>query len=237
MASDNRTKDVKETEGGSRWLTILDSWLPTDDITEVDAFLGELSLDDEGDDQKRRHGLILSHRYTYLRPGSIDIAWDDACTLFGSVCISWNPVMFKNRLIYHGSVLATLSAAFLPNTINLEFGEPLIYHQQDEMNVCCPIQTSAKWSDFLEAVHQTLRLRLERPQDAQRPLEKVWILLTRHRIDTRRSSEYISLHAEYNDDHPNTTKNITDFAKTQGIYTDNPHVLVRTSTSSKSTFY
>src|SRR6266403_1965569 len=210
MASDNRTKDVKETEGGSRWLTILDSWLPTDDITEVDAFLGELSLDDEGDDQKRRHGLILSHRYTYLRPGSIDIAWDDACTLFGSVCISWNPVMFKNRLIYH---------------------------QQDEMNVCCPIQTSAKWSDFLEAVHQTLRLRLERPQDAQRPLEKVWILLTRHRIDTRRSSEYISLHAEYNDDHPNTTKNITDFAKTQGIYTDNPHVLVRTSTSSKSTFY
>jgi len=86
---------------------------------------------------------------------------------------------------------------------------------------------SAKYPDFLEAVHQTLRLRLERPKDAVRPFEEVWILLTRHRIDTRRSSEYISLHAEYDDDHPNAPKNITDFAKTQGIYTDNPYLLVR----------
>lgn len=83
----------------------------------------------------------------------------------------------------------------------------------------------------MEAVHQSLRLQLERPKDAERPSEEVWLLLTRHRIDTRRSSEYISLRAEYDDDHPNTPKNITDFAKTQGIYTDNPHVLVRTSTS------
>ena len=83
----------------------------------------------------------------------------------------------------------------------------------------------------MEAVHQSLRLRLERPKDAEGSSEEVWILLTRHRIDTRRSSEYISLHAEYDDDHLNTAKNITDFAKTQGIYTDNPHVLVRTSTS------
>jgi calpain-7 len=108
MASDNRSKDIKETGGGSRWLTILDSWLPTDDITEVDALLNELSLNDGGGNQRRRHSLILSHHYAYLRPGSIDIAWDDACTLFGSVCISWNPVMFKNRLIYHGLVLLAL---------------------------------------------------------------------------------------------------------------------------------
>jgi calpain-7 len=108
MASDNRSKDIKETGGGSRWLTILDSWLPTDDITEVDALLNELSLNDGGGNQRRRHSLILPHHYAYLRPGSIDIAWDDACTLFGSVCISWNPVMFKNRLIYHGLVLLAL---------------------------------------------------------------------------------------------------------------------------------
>ena len=84
---------------------------------------------------------------------------------------------------------------------------------------------------FLEAVHQSLRLQLERPKDAERSPEEVWMLLTRHRTDTRRPSEYISLHAEYDDDHPNTPKNITDFAKTQGIYTDNPHVLVRTLVS------
>ena len=105
MASDNRPKDVKETEGGSRWLTILDSWLPTDD---VDALLDDLSLNDGCENQTRMHSLILSHDYTYLQSGSIDIAWDDACNLFGSVCISWNPVMFKNRLIYHGLVLLAL---------------------------------------------------------------------------------------------------------------------------------
>jgi hypothetical protein len=58
MAPDNRSKDVKETEGGSRWLTILDSWLPTD-VTEVDALLDELSLNDGGGNQRRRHSLIL----------------------------------------------------------------------------------------------------------------------------------------------------------------------------------
>lgn len=83
----------------------------------------------------------------------------------------------------------------------------------------------------MEAVHQSLRLRLERPKDSEGSSEEVWILLTRHRIDTRRPSEYISLHAEYDDDRPDTPRNITDFARTQGIYTDNPHVLVRTSAS------
>ena len=98
------------------------------------------------------------------------------------------------------------------------------------MNVCSPNPgISSKWPDFLKAVHQSLRLKLEHPKDAERSSEEVWMLLTRHRIDTRLSSEYISLHAEYDDDHPNTPKNITDFAKTEGIYTDNPHVLVRNS--------
>jgi calpain-7 len=174
--------DVKETEDGSRWLTILDSWLPTDNGTEVDALLDELSLDGEDDNQRR----------------SIDIAWDDACTLFGCVSVSWNPVMFKNQLIYHG----VWKAAHLSPA------------RRDE------------------SVHQTLRIRLEGTKDAERPFEEVWILLTRHRTDTRRSSEFISLHAEYDDGHPEARKNITDSAKTQGIYTDNPHVLVRVTVPS-----
>lgn len=66
MASDNRPKDVKETEGGSRWLTILDSWLPTDDITEVDALLAKSSLNGGGGNQRRRSNLILSHHDAYL---------------------------------------------------------------------------------------------------------------------------------------------------------------------------
>jgi hypothetical protein len=119
-----------------------------------------------------------------------------------------------------------------PTHSSSEFGEPLICHQHNEMNVCRRhTGISVNQPDFLEAVHQSLRLILERPKDAERSSEEVLVLLTRHRIDTRRSSEYISLHAEYDDDHPNTPKNITIFAKTQGIYTDNPHVLVRTPAS------
>jgi calpain-7 len=82
---------------------------------------------------------------------------------------------------------------------------------------------------FPAAIHQTLRLLLERPKDAQRPAEEVWILLTRHRIDTRRSSEFISLHAEYDDGHLVAPRDFTNTAKTQGVYTDSPHVLVGTS--------
>jgi calpain-7 len=84
-------------------------------------------------------------------------------------------------------------------------------------------------SHFFAAVHQTLRLLLERPKGAPRPGEEVWILLTRHRIDTRRSSEFISLHAEYDDGHLDAPKDFADTVKTQGVYTDNPHVLVRIS--------
>jgi hypothetical protein len=64
--------------------------------------------------------------------------------------------------------------------------------------------------------------------------EEVWILLTRHRIDTRRLSEFISLHAEYDDGHPDTPKSFADTSRTQGVYTDNPHVLVRTITQGKA---
>ncbi|KAI9511452.1 hypothetical protein F5148DRAFT_975182, partial [Russula earlei] len=169
---------VIETEGGSRWLTILDAWVPPENSTEVDDLLDDLTLGDEG------------HK-------SIEIAWDDVCALFGSVCVSWNPVIFKNSLVYHGVWRAG--------------------HLSPERRE--------------ESVHCTLRLQLERTKDLQRPLEEVWILLTRHRIDTRRSSEFISLHAELDDGHLDVLKSLTDTAKTRGIYTDNPHVLVRASLS------
>jgi hypothetical protein len=65
------SKDVKETENGSRWLTILDSWLPKDMANDqVDALLEDLSLDNEGDDQKRGDHLNL---FTRLSSSSIRV--------------------------------------------------------------------------------------------------------------------------------------------------------------------
>ena len=75
-----------------------------------------------------------------------------------------------------------------------------------------------------------LRLLLERLNDVPGSSEEVWILLTRHRIETRRPSEFISLHAEYDDGHPDAPKSFADTSRTQGVYTDNVHVLVRTIT-------
>ncbi|KAI9465176.1 hypothetical protein BJY52DRAFT_668504 [Lactarius psammicola] len=176
--------DVKETDDGSRWLTILDSWLPRDDANlGVDALLEDLSLGNESDDQRHR---------------VINVAWDDACALFGSVCVSWNPGMFKCRLLFHG----VWRAAYLS-----EAGKD-------------------------DSVHQILRLLLERPKGVPGASEEVWILLTRHRIDTRRPSEFISLHAEYDDGHPDAPKSFADTARTQGVYTNNTHVLVRVTVPS-----
>jgi calpain-7 len=111
------------------------------------------------------------------------------------------------------------------------FGEPLIYRKLAEMTVrrlkkANPLDILIA---FLTAVHQTLRLLLECPKDTQIPAEEVWLLLTRHRIDTRRSSEFISLHAEYDDGHLDPPKDFGNTAKTQGVYSDNPHVLVGAS--------
>lgn len=170
--------DVKETDNGSRWLTILDSWLPRDDTgLGVDTLLENLSLDNESE----------NHRPV------MNVAWDDVCALFGSVCVSWNPGMFKCRLFYHGVWRAT--------------------------------HLSEAGKD--DSVHQILRLLLERPKGVPGLSEEVWILLTRHCTDTRRPSEFISLHAEYDDGHPDAPKSFADTARTQGVYTDNTHVLVR----------
>lgn len=49
------------------------------------------------------------------------------------------------------------------------------------------------------ASHQTVRIHIDGPPKSQDGPAEVWFLLTRHRTDTRRTSEYISLHIEVDD--------------------------------------
>lgn len=49
------------------------------------------------------------------------------------------------------------------------------------------------------ASHQTVRIHIDGPPRFQDGPAEVWFLLTRHRTDTRRTSEYISLHIEVDD--------------------------------------
>jgi hypothetical protein len=141
VTPDNRIKDVKETEDGSRWLTILDSWLPTDNGTEVDALLDELSLDGEDDNQRRRHSLIPPH-YKYLSPIRVHRYSLGRCLHFIWVCIRQlessdvqEPVDLPRVRACHP--LSCLHSQLKPNS---EFGRPPIYRQHDEMNVRHPIQ-------------------------------------------------------------------------------------------------
>lgn len=116
-------------------------------------------------------------------------------------------------------------------TVCLEFGGPRIYRRHAKTIVRLPVpKLTFDGLTCFVAVHQILRLLLERPKDVPGLSEEVWILLTRHRIDTHRPFEFISLRAEYDDGHPDTPKSFADTSRTQGVYTDNVHVLVRTTT-------
>ena len=66
-------EDVKETDDGSRWLTILDSWLPRDDADlGVDALLDVLSLNSSSHDQRRSrcHLTVVRDKVVYRYPRS-----------------------------------------------------------------------------------------------------------------------------------------------------------------------
>ncbi|KAI0048831.1 cysteine proteinase [Auriscalpium vulgare] len=166
---------VKEDADGSRWLTVLDSWLPkVDAALEEGLSFAQLSVNGQRD---------------------FDMSWDDVCSVFGSICMSWNPTMFENQKVFHGAWRTS-------NLPNLEKDDP---------------------------AHQTLRLQFSSPADGagQQPRD-VWVLLSRHRTDTHRAGEYISLQAEFRDDAADEPKRFSEAVKTQGVFTDSPHVLVRT---------
>ncbi|KAI0067565.1 cysteine proteinase [Artomyces pyxidatus] len=170
--------DMREAGDGSRWVTILDSCMPEEAVgTSPDDLMKSLSLND--DDRSR----------------AFHMSWDDVCTVFGSICASWNPDMFSKQNVFHGVWKASaLSEA-----------------------------------EKEDSAHQTLRLEFDSSEVETVSAVDVWVLLTRHRTDTHRTSEYISLTAELDDGLGGDEKVLIDSVKTRGVYTNSPHVLVRTA--------
>ncbi|THH18691.1 hypothetical protein EW146_g2354 [Bondarzewia mesenterica] len=84
-------------------------------------------------------------------------------------------------------------------------------------------------SDRTESAHQTIRLTIHRPSGSAelKAAYDVWILLTRHRTDTRQANEYISLQADYEDTRTGDAGGFSGIPTTKGFYTNSPHVLVR----------
>ncbi|EIM80748.1 cysteine proteinase, partial [Stereum hirsutum FP-91666 SS1] len=82
-----------------------------------------------------------------------------------------------------------------------------------------------------DSSHQTVRIHIDGPPKSQDGPAEVWFLLTRHRTDTRRTSEYISLHIEVDDVQSSSS---LQHLPVQGNYTNSPHVLVRKCIGSSS---
>ena len=130
----NASKDVNETEGGSRWLTILDSWLPADKSTEVDALLDDLSLDDEGRGQRRRDNPVLSHK---LRSSPFRF---HRYTMGRCLYSVWKYMpQLESGNVQEPASLPRVSTRYPSQSpashYDPGFGEPFIYHQSNEMDV------------------------------------------------------------------------------------------------------
>ncbi|TFY69939.1 hypothetical protein EVG20_g2946 [Dentipellis fragilis] len=92
-------------------------------------------------------------------------------------------------------------------------------------------------ADKEDSSQQVFRLKHDQATTKIPPQSDVWILLTRHRNDTRKASDYISLHVEDTSDlmKSNAVHLVSD--RPAGTYTNSPHVLVKTSLSEVSTSF
>ncbi|KAJ7603725.1 hypothetical protein B0H17DRAFT_1222383 [Mycena rosella] len=80
-----------------------------------------------------------------------------------------------------------------------------------------------------EDKRSTRHLRLKFDSTSRNAEEEVWVLLTRHVVDTRRTSDFISLRVQLEDDLAGSADS-GDHRKiaTKGTYTNSTHVLART---------
>ncbi|KAJ7725649.1 hypothetical protein DFH07DRAFT_758588, partial [Mycena maculata] len=131
--------------------------------------------------------------------GILNIPWSDVLEVFDSVYLSWDPRIWPKSLMFHGRGWETDA---------------------------CPLSSPDHCADSLTGSTRHLRLKFANTsRDAE---EEVWILLTRHVTDTRRTSDFVSLMVQLEDNFagsavPGDQRKIA----TKGTYTNSTHVLAR----------
>ncbi|EKM60408.1 uncharacterized protein PHACADRAFT_167770 [Phanerochaete carnosa HHB-10118-sp] len=133
------------------------------------------------------------------------VPWDTVCTVFDGVYLSWDPKIFSHQLSFHGAWRKDASTQ-----------GALRMHTRSTVDI---ILTSAL------ASHIQLGLRVSRDELGTRETE-VWLLLTRHVVDTKRSGEFISFSVH--------DQGSTSLEVLKGEYTNNTQVLVRVLVSDPS---
>ena len=117
--------------------------------------------------------------------------------VFDVLLVSWDPKMFKSQLFFHGYV-ACLS--------HIAHRRPLFHQDMDKGHVsrrissCVPTHyhLSLGRSSLSGPTARNFQARLSVRSDEE---ADIWVLLTRHVVDTKnRKDEYISLDVEVEDE-------------------------------------
>ncbi|KAJ7655627.1 hypothetical protein DFH06DRAFT_480739 [Mycena polygramma] len=137
--------------------------------------------------------------------GILEIPWTEVLEVFESVYISWDPRIWPKTLNFHGTWKQ--AGAGDRRTFNA-------------------LSYSVKLTIFAGS---TRHLRLNFDHTGNNSQDEVWVLLTRHVADTRRTTDFISLRVQLEDSFAGSADS-GDQRKiaTKGTYTNSTHVLART---------
>ncbi|KAG2043833.1 hypothetical protein BDR03DRAFT_995910 [Suillus americanus] len=139
-------------------------------------------------------------------PRVLNIRWDDICATFEGLYISWNPSLFASRVTFHGSwQLENADDSPRAATHHLR----LNYQKTNDLPNTNTTETDNK-------ITNTNGKETE-----------IWILLTRHLHDTRRTNEYIAINVQEDD----IILGDPEHVALKSNYTNSTHLLSRIKTS------
>lgn len=122
-------------------------------------------------------------------PRVLDIRWDDICATFEGLYISWNPSLFGSCVTFHGSwQLENAEDLHRASTHHLR----LNYQKAND-------RAHQKTSSASNTNTNEIDNRDRNGNGKDSSETEIWILLTRHLCDTRRTNEYIAINVQEDD--------------------------------------
>lgn len=131
--------------------------------------------------------------------------WDDICATFEGLYISWNPSLFGSCVTFHGS--------WQP-----ENAENLSQASTHHLRLNYQKTKDSAHHSHINEINKNGKDSTE---------TEIWILLTRHLCDTRRTNEYIAINVQEDD----TVLGDSEHVALKSNYTNSTHLLSRVKTS------
>lgn len=156
------------------------------------GFLGSFSWWREGSIK-----CVLSYSVecpSWALTGTLQISWSEVINTFDGVYLSWDPGMWQHSLTFHGyfallsfqdSIYTYQSSKECGNAVAKTINMVAIYSR-----VLCILYSLAQGSRQVQLEFST----------SSAFNEEIWVLLTRHVTDTHRTSDFIALKVEIEDE-------------------------------------